>query len=61
MNLMCCRNCEIFWGISTTITLLQLELSRALRVDEPGDVARRTVPNNLVICVCSRTREVSNS
>ena len=37
------------WRISATIVLLQLELSRVLRVDEPGDVARRAVSTFRII------------
>jgi hypothetical protein len=49
MKPMFCRNREIFWRISATIVLLQLELSRVLRVDEPGDVARRAVSTFRII------------
>ena len=41
MKLMLFRNREIFWRISDTIIVLELEESRVSRGVEPGDVAKK--------------------
>jgi len=49
MKLMLFRNREIFWRISDTIIVLELEESRVSRGVEPGDVARKAASTFRII------------